>query len=61
MTKASAVMWFDIDGEFSGVQPATVKLNPQLMFAIAKHKKEYHLHKVLKSSLDVGLPVIDQT
>jgi len=61
MTEASAVMWFDIDGELSGVQPATVKLNPHLMFAIAKQRKEHHLHEVLKPSLDVGLPVIDQT
>ena len=58
MTEASAVTWFDIDGELSGVQPATVKLNPQLMFAKAKQRKEY---KVLKPSLDVGLPVIGQT
>ena len=35
MTEAPAVMWFDIDGELSSVQPATVKLNPHLMFAIA--------------------------
>jgi hypothetical protein len=61
MTEAPAVMWFDIDGELSGVQPATVKLNPHLMFAIAKQRKEYHLHEVLKPSLDVGLPVIDET
>jgi len=33
MTEAPAVMWFDIDGELSGVQPATVKLNPHLMFS----------------------------
>jgi hypothetical protein len=31
------------------------------MFAIAKQRKDYQLHEVLKSSLDVGLPVIDQT
>ena len=61
VTEASAVTWFYIDGEFSVVQPATVKLNPHLMFAIAKQRKEYHLHEVLKPSLDVGLPVIDQT
>jgi hypothetical protein len=30
------------------------------MFAIAKQRKEYHLHEVLEPSLDVGLPVIDQ-
>ena len=61
MTEASAVTWFDIDGELACVQPATVKLNPHLMFAIAKQRKDYQLHEVLKSSLDVGLPVIDQT
>ncbi len=61
MTEASAVTWLDIDGKLVGVQPATVKLNPHLMFAIVKLRKEYHLHEVLKSSLDVGLPVIDQT
>ena len=61
MTEASAVTWLDIDGKFSGIQLATVKLNPHLMLAIAKQRKEYHLHEVLKPSLDVGLPVIDQT
>ena len=61
MTEASAVTWLDIDGELSGVQPATVKLNLHLVFAIAKQRKEHHLHEVLKPSLDVGLPVIDQT
>jgi len=61
MTEASAVTWLDIDGELAGVQPATVKLNSHLMFAIAKQRKENHLHEVLKPSLDVGLPVIDQT
>jgi hypothetical protein len=61
VAQASAVTWFYIDGEFFDVQPATVKLNPHLMFAIAKQRKEYHLHKVLKPSLDVGLPVINKT
>jgi hypothetical protein len=61
VTEASAVTWFYIDGEFSGVQPATVKLNPHLMFAITEQRKEHHLHEVLKPSLDVGLPVIDET
>ncbi len=61
MTEASAVSWFHIDGELGGIQPATFKLNLHLMFAIAKQRKEYHLHEVLKPSLDVGLPVIDET
>ena len=61
MTEASAVMWFDIDGEILGIQPATVKLNLHLIFVIAKQRKEYHIHEVLKPSLDVGMPVIDQT
>jgi hypothetical protein len=61
VTEASAVTWLDIDGEFSSFQPATIKLNPHLMFAITKQRKEHHLHEVLKPSLDVGLPVIDQT
>ena len=61
MTEASAVTWLDIDGEFSGIQPGAFKLNPHLMSAIAKQRKEHHLHEVLKPSLDVGLPVIDQT
>ena len=61
MTEASAIMWFDIDGELSSVQPATVKLNPHLMFAKAKQRIEHHLNEVLKPSLDIGLPVIDQT
>jgi hypothetical protein len=61
MTEASAVTWLDIDGKFSGIQLATVKLNPHLMLAIPKQRKEYHLHEVLKPSLDVGLPVIDET
>ena len=61
MKEAPAIMSFDIDGELSGVQPATVKLNPHLMFTVAKQRKEHHLNEVLKPSLDVGLPVIDQT
>ena len=61
MAEASAVMWFDIDGEISSVHQATVKLNPHLMFAIAKQRKEHHLHEVLKPSLDLRLPVIDKT
>ena len=60
MTEASAIMWIDIDGKVSGVQPATVKMNPQLMFAIAKQREEHHLYEVLKPSLDVSLPVFDQ-
>ena len=61
MTKTSAVMWFDIDCELSSVQPAIVKLNPHLMFVLAKQRKKQHLHELLKPSLDVGLPVIDET
>jgi hypothetical protein len=61
MSEASAIMLFDINCELSSVQPATVKLNPHLIFAITKQRKEYHLHEVLMPSLDVGLPVIDQT
>ena len=61
VAEASVVMLFDINSELSGVQSATVKLNPHLMFPIAKQRKEYGLHEVLKPSLDVGLPVIDQT
>ena len=61
MKEASTVIWFDIDCELSSVQPATEKLNPHLIFAIAKPRKEHHFHEILKPSLDVGLPVIDQT
>jgi len=61
MAEASAVSWFDINGELSSIQPATIELNPYLVLAIANHREEYHLNEVLKPSFNVGLPMINQT
>ena len=61
MAEASAVPWFDINGELSSIQPAAIELDHHLVLAIANHREEYHLNEVLKPSLDVCLPVINQT
>jgi len=61
MAEASAVSWFDINGELSSIQPATIELDPYLMLPIPNQREEYHLNEVLEPSLNVGLPMINQT
>ena len=61
MAEASAVSWFDINGELSSIQPATIELDPYLMLPIPNQREEYHLNEVLEPSLNIGLPMINQT
>jgi hypothetical protein len=61
MAEASAVPWFDINGELSSIQPSAIELDHHLVLAIANHREEYHLNEVLKPSLNTGLPMINQT
>jgi hypothetical protein len=50
MAEAPAITWLDFDRELSCIYSAVIKLDHDLLLAVANHREEYHLNEILKRS-----------
>ena len=60
MLKPSLLVGLDINRELSGLQPAPLEVDPNLLLAVAHHWEEDHVQKVLEPQREEGPPVVRQ-
>ena len=60
MLKPPLLVGLDINRELSGLQPAPLEVDPNLLLAIAHHWEEDHVQKVLEPQRQEGPLVVHQ-